>query len=192
MRAVSVVVPGIAAEDSFEMPRVHDEEMIETLGPDRPHEALGVGVRIRGPKRSLQNLGTFRSEDLVEAGHVLRVAVANEEAGRDALVDNVTGDVPGLLGDPARMGMGGDAGDPDPSAAELDEEQDVEALQPKRVDGEEVGGDDVSGLGPKKRAQGGTASPRSRSEAVILHDPGDRARRQADAELDQLTLDAAR
>jgi hypothetical protein len=60
MRGVSVVVPGIAAEDSFEMLGVHDEEMIETLGPDRPHEALGVGVRIRGPKRSLQNLGTFR------------------------------------------------------------------------------------------------------------------------------------
>jgi hypothetical protein len=39
--------------------------------------------------------------------------------------------------------MGGDAGDPHPSAAELDEEQDVEALQQKRVDGEEVGGDDV-------------------------------------------------
>ena len=128
MRTMAVVVPGVAAEDALEMSCVHDEEMIQALGTDRPHEPFGVGVGVRGPKRCLEDLGTFRSKDLVEAGHVLRVAVADEELGRDALVNDVTCHVPGLLGDPGRMGMGGDAGDPDPSAAELDEEQDLEAL----------------------------------------------------------------
>ena len=191
VRAMAVVVPGVAAQDALEVPCVHDKEMVEALGSDGSHKPLGVGIRIRRPEWRLEDTGTFRSKDLIEAGDVLGVPVADEILGLDALVDDVTGHVPGLLGDPGRMGMGGDAGDPDPSAAELDEEQDVEALQQKRVDGEEVGGDDVGGLGPQERPPRGAASPRSRPKVVILHDPGDRASRQVDTELDQLTLDAA-
>ena len=39
MRAMSVVVPGIAARDTIEMPFIHDEEVIQALGPDRPYES---------------------------------------------------------------------------------------------------------------------------------------------------------
>jgi hypothetical protein len=111
-----VVVLGIAVEDALEMPSVHDEEIVETLRSDSPHETLSVGVRVWRSERCLADLGTFRSKDLVEGGHVLRVTVADETIGLDALVDDVTGHVPGLLGDPGRIGMGGDSGDPDPSS----------------------------------------------------------------------------
>ena len=89
------------------------------------------------------------------------------------------------------MGVGGDAGDPDPSAAELDEKEHVEPFEHERVDGEEVGGDDVSGLGPQERPPRGSAPSGGGPEAVILHDPSNGARRQANTELEQFALDAA-
>ena len=82
------------------MPCIHNEQMIQTLRTDRPHESLGVGIRVRRPERGFQDLRTFRPKDLVETGHVLGVAIADEELGLDFLVDNVTGHIPGLLGDP--------------------------------------------------------------------------------------------
>jgi hypothetical protein len=112
VRAMSVVVPDVAAKDTLEMPCVHDQEMVEALGSDRPHEPLGVGVRVRGPERSLQDLGTLRSKDLVEAGHVLRVAVADEELGRDPSSTMSPVTFLACWVTHARMGVGGDAGDP--------------------------------------------------------------------------------
>ena len=40
------------------MPCIHDEEMVEALRSDRPHEPLGIGVCVRGPERGLEDLGT--------------------------------------------------------------------------------------------------------------------------------------
>ena len=87
--------------------------------------------------------------------------------------------------------MSGHAGDPDPSAAELDEEQHIEAFEQHGVDMEEVRGHDTRRLDTQELAPGGTVAPRSRSQALVLHDPGDGARGQAHPELEQLTLDAA-
>jgi hypothetical protein len=36
MRAIAVVVPGVTPKDTFEMPCIDDEEMIEALGSDGP------------------------------------------------------------------------------------------------------------------------------------------------------------
>jgi len=88
-------------------------------------------------------------------------------------------------------GWPGDPGDPDSSATELDEEKHVEPFESEGVDGEEVCGDDVSGLGPQERPPRRARSPGSGPETVVLQDPSNRARRQADAELDQLALDPA-
>ena len=58
---------------------VHDQEVVETLGADRPHEPLGVSINIGRPERRLEDLGTPTGEHLVETPHVLRVAVSEEE-----------------------------------------------------------------------------------------------------------------
>jgi hypothetical protein len=55
-------------------------------------------------------------------------------------------EVPRLLGDPAARRVGRAARQVDASAFKLDEEQDVEATQRDRLDGEEVAGDDARGL----------------------------------------------
>ncbi len=59
MRTMPVVVPGVATKNPFEMPCVDDEEMIQALGSDSPHESLGIGIGVWRPERSLEDLGTF-------------------------------------------------------------------------------------------------------------------------------------
>src|ERR1039458_8847495 len=105
------------------MPCIHDEEAIQALGAHGPNKTLGIRVSVQGPQWGSQDLYTFRPKNLVETGHVLGVAIADEELGRDSLIGNVTGHVPGLLGGPRRLGV---ASDPDPSSAYLDEEQNLE------------------------------------------------------------------
>src|ERR1019366_965842 len=140
-------------------------------------------------ERRLEDLGTLGPKDLVEVRHVLRVTVADQELDVDLRVGDVTSHVPGLLGDPARMGVGGHAGNPDSSAPDVDKEQDVETLQQHRVHTKEVGGHDVRRLGTDELPpRGGTA--RCRSKAAVLHDSGNGAGRQPDTELEKLTLDA--
>ncbi len=46
MWAMAVVVPGVAAKNTFEMAGVHDQDVVEALEPNGPHESLGVGVRV--------------------------------------------------------------------------------------------------------------------------------------------------
>ncbi len=86
------------------MPCIDDEEMIQALGSDGPDEPFRVGVGVRRPKRGSQNLGALGPEDLVEARHVFRVTVSDEELHIDSFVDDVTGHVPRLLGDPVSIG----------------------------------------------------------------------------------------
>src|ERR1019366_10736182 len=100
----------------------------------------GEGVRIRGPKWRLEDLGTFGPEYVVEAPHVLGVPVADQELGGDRCVGEITGDLSGLLGDPSCIGVSGHPGDPDPPAAELDGEQHIEAFEQNGVNVEEVRG----------------------------------------------------
>lgn len=64
--------------------------MIQALGADSPNESLGVGVGVRCSKWRLQNPGTLRAQDLVEACHELRVAVTNKELGVESLVHEIT------------------------------------------------------------------------------------------------------
>src|ERR1035438_5437067 len=188
--AMPVVVAGVAAQDAPEVGFGSDQQVGEALRPDRPHEPLGECVRVRGPDGCLEDLGALGLEHVVEARDVLGVPVADQEPGGDVGVGEVTGDVPGLLGDPQGIGVIGHPCYPDPSAAELDEEQNVETLQQDGVDVEEVRGHDARGLSTQETTPSGTTPPGSRAEAVVLQDFGDGAGSQTHAALAKLTLDA--
>jgi len=71
----------------------------------------------------------------------LAVSIANQEAERRRAFRERPGELSGLLGDPGAAGISGIAGEMHAPAPELDEEQDVQALQPDGLDREEVGGD---------------------------------------------------
>jgi hypothetical protein len=49
VRSLSVVLPDVAAEDSFEVALAENEQPVETFGSNRPHPTLRVRV---GPRRS--------------------------------------------------------------------------------------------------------------------------------------------
>jgi hypothetical protein len=171
VRAKAVVVLGIDPKDVLEMACIDDEQMIKAFGPDGSDESFGVCIRVRRPEWGLQDLGTLGPKDLVEACHVLRVTVADQEPDVDPLVDQITRHVPGLLGDPGRVWVSGHAGNPDPSAADFDEEKNIETLQQHCVYAEEVGGDDVRGLGADELPPRGPPA-RCWSQVVIEEDPG--------------------
>src|SRR5919204_3372084 len=72
---------------------------------------------------------------------------------------------------------------------ELDEEQDVEALQEERVDGEEIALEDARRLLAQKLRPTDFLPLRRRLDPFLLEDRPDRAGGELDAEPDQLALD---
>jgi hypothetical protein len=84
-------------------------------------------------------------------------------------------EVPRLLGDPIAGRVGRAARQVDASALELDEEQDVEATERDRLDGEEVAGDRARGLlaedvapAPPERRGAGLSPAASSSRRTVL------------------------
>ena len=191
MRAMAVVVPGVAVQDPFEMSFIENEELVEAFRSHAADEPLRGRVGIRSLIRRLEDLSTFASEDVVEAGHVLGVTIVEQKPELDVFFGEVERDVPRLLGDPGRMGMGRDASDPNPSPSELEKEEHVEPAEGHGVDGEEIGGDDARRLSSQELAPRRAMPPWGGPEAAVFQDPSDRARSQCHAEFDQLTLDPA-
>src|ERR1035437_485527 len=85
--------------------------------------------------------------------------------------------------------MGGAASEEDPAGRDLDEEEDVEATQQDRVDGEEVAGQDSPRVSAEEIAPTHFAPSRSRWNPAVMKDAANRGRRHVDAELAQLALD---
>jgi len=136
------------------MSSIHDQELIEALRSDGPHELLRICVGVRCPERRLQDPGTLGAKDLVEASHVLRVTVPDEELDLDAGVFDVTGHVPALLRDPEGIRVRCDPRDPDPSSAQLEEKEHVETMKEHGVDAEKVGRHDLRGLSTEELPPG--------------------------------------
>lgn len=125
---VAFVVTGVASKDPSEMPFVHNQEVVETLRPDRAHEPLGKSIGIRRPKGRSNDLSALGRKDLVETRHVLCVTIANQEFRGDVGDDEITGDVPCLLGHPCRVWMSGNTGDPDSPPAESRPDPELQAV----------------------------------------------------------------
>ncbi len=82
----------------------------------------------------------------VEASHELAVAIVDQEPRPQVGLAEVPTQVACLLGDPGRGRLLGAAGQEDPARGQLDEEQHIQLLQPNGVDGEEVAGQDGTGV----------------------------------------------
>jgi hypothetical protein len=79
MRAPVVEIGDILGQDLLQMALIQYENVVQTLGPDRSHPALGDGV---GSRRSewCANLGnTNITHPTIESGAIAAVAVVNEE-----------------------------------------------------------------------------------------------------------------
>jgi hypothetical protein len=80
----------------------------------------------------------------------LAVAGADQEPWPDPFVVELHQQVARLLGHPRAVRVCRDTGDADAPRRQIDEEQDIEALQKQRVDGEEVALEDAPSLPAKE------------------------------------------
>ena len=71
------------------------------------------------------------AEDLVEGATELAVAIVDQEPGRCRSLGERPGKLPGLLGYPASVGVRGAACEMHTPAAELEEEEHIEASEPR-------------------------------------------------------------
>jgi hypothetical protein len=138
------VMRDVGLEHSLEMRATEDQDVVEALTAHGPHEPLRECIRPRRADRGSDDADALGAEDRVERSRELGVPVAEEEPNtREPLFD---GKVPGLLSDPRRVRVRGDAGGVHSPGRELDEEQDLERLEADRLDGEEVGREDARRL----------------------------------------------
>jgi len=173
---VGVVVIDVDLKYVFEVAATTDQGPVQTLTPDGADETLGVRVGSRREYRCADHPKAFAAEHLVEGAAEFRVAIAHQEPTSPELLAHRHEQIAGLLGDPG-------AGWPDratsklhPARVELDEEQHIEAPRPDGLDGEEIGGEEPSGLGAQKLSPCQLAGPRCRSEPVAAQHGPDRRR----------------
>jgi hypothetical protein len=103
---VAVVMLDVDPKDLLEVAAPDDQQPVQTLGPDRPHPALGVRVRRGCLHRRAEHLATVRPEDLVETAAELGVPVVDKKAHLAAPLAQHQQQVAGLLGDPAAVRVG--------------------------------------------------------------------------------------
>ena len=111
-------------------------------------------------------LNPYRLEDLVEGGTELGVTISEQELDLQAPILQLPGQVPRLLGRPGAGRLAGTASQVNPSAADLDKEEDVEPGQPDCVHGEEVAGQDLVGVLVHELAPGALTSTRGGRQTV--------------------------
>jgi hypothetical protein len=86
VRAVPVVVLDVDAQGLLEMIPSHDQQPVQTLGPDGANPPLCVGVRRGCLHRCQDNFGALGAEYVVEAAAKPRVAVTQQEAHASSLL----------------------------------------------------------------------------------------------------------
>jgi len=82
MGSLAVVVFDVGLQHRSKMPFAQEEYPVEALGAEGPDEPFGIGVGLRGPPRSAQDLDPFGPEDLVEDGAEPLVPVMNQVVDR--------------------------------------------------------------------------------------------------------------
>ncbi len=142
--SVLVVVSDVADGEPFELSTVPDDGagqpsgLLEEFSSDRSDPALGEGVGHRSPHGGLEYLHALGLEDLVEAVGELVAAITHQSPGVFESLAVADEEVAGGLGGPLPGGVGGDTGEEDFTGLDVDEEQDLVAVQECGVDSEEV------------------------------------------------------
>jgi hypothetical protein len=170
------------------VPVAEDQQPVEALGADGEDETLGVSVRLRRADWCVDHFDAFTAEDLVERRRELAVAVVDQEA--DPLEHTREAEVARLLGHPVAGRVGRAARQVDATAAELDEEQHIEATKRDRLDGEEVAGEHAGALLAEEVPPARPRTPRRRLKTGREQHASNRARRGAQAELQRFARDS--
>jgi hypothetical protein len=164
------------------VPFAVDEHPVGALGSCRAYPPLGITVRARGPRRNLDRLHTFPSEDRVEDAGEPGVAVPDQETEGADPVAEINEQVAGLLGGPRAVRMDGHAQDVYPPGPHLHDKQHVQAPEEDRVDMEEIASQQAIGLHTQERPPGSAHLPGGRAAPPGAQDPPHRRRADAVSE----------
>ena len=175
VRPLPVVMPGVLGQDAAQVAFTEDQHAVGDLGPGGEHEPFSIGVRARASGRDLRYLDAGPGQGRVEGCGELPGAVANQEPEAGGVVAEVHPEVADLLGGPRSVRVGGYPEDVHVAAADLDDEEAVQALEGNcAVHVEEVGGKHGRGLGVQDVPPGLVGVPfRSRRDLQCLEDPAD-------------------
>jgi hypothetical protein len=185
---VLFVVLAVDAEYVLEVASAENQYPVEAVDANRANPALGVGIRVRRLDRRTDHSDVFGPEGLIEGVAELRVAVVDEEPER-LLPAQLHDEVASLLGDPVAVRVRRASDVLDPPRRERDEEQDVDPLQERCLDGQEVAGEHARRLCSHERSPGRVASLRRRQQTRCKQYLADRRRRDGDPDALELADD---
>jgi hypothetical protein len=117
---------------------------------------------------------TMRMPSLAKTASKSRVNVLSRsrirKRNRPGLPMQRPGELTRLLCNPGASRVGGAAGEVNAAVCEFDEEEDIEALQGDRLEGEEIDGEHALRLLPQERTPCETAATAGRAEACFAED----------------------
>ena len=158
-----------------------DENVIQTLAPDRADQALHERV-LPGAVRRGEDFGDPHAlHAMAKLLAVNLVTIAQEIGGRGIVRERVHD----LLGGPGGGGMRGDVEVDDPPTMVGEHDEDEEDAEASGRHGEEVDRNQVADVVAKERPPGLRGL-----RAVLRHEAGDGAFGDVDAEFQQLSVDA--
>ena len=157
MGARLMVIGEVAGQDAAQVSFAEDEDVIQTLAPDRTDEALGERILPRAVRRRENFLDPHALHAVPERLAIDLVTIA-EEVGRRGVVREGVDD---LLGGPGGGGMLGDVEVDDAPAMVGEHDEDEQHAQARGGHGEEIDGDQVPDMvGRGTSARSGTGGGR--------------------------------
>ena len=140
MGPVFVVMGYEHLENALKVFLVQNEQPVETLRADGAHEPLGHPVGLRGAERRANDFDPVTPEHVVKLVGEFLVPIAKQEANGFRAARHRPGQLASALEDPRRAGMRCASCQMHTTAAQLDEEEDVEPLQLQRLHRREIDG----------------------------------------------------
>ncbi len=186
---MGVVVVDVDAQDALELPAAGDQDPVEAVAADGTDPAFRECVCLWRAKWGADDLDAFAAENIVEVAAELAVTIVDQEAVRCRSSGERPRKLSGLLGDPASVGVGGATCEVHAPAADLEEEDHIEAAEPERVDGKEIAGDNRLGVRAQELAPAELGASAGRGYACLSEDLGDRRCRDAYADTGELADD---
>jgi len=132
-----VIVREVTNQDAAQVPLAQDEDVVETLAPDRTDEPLREGILPRAAGRGEPVTDPHAFHALLEEVTVDRVAIAEEIGGRGVVRESVHD----LLGGPCGNGVLGHVEVQDAAAMVGEHDEDEEDAQASGRNREEIGRD---------------------------------------------------
>src|SRR5256712_3824320 len=181
MRASLVIVGEVAGQDAAQVAFAENQNVIQTLTPDRADEPLREGILPRAVRRREDFLDPHALHTVSKLLAVDLVTVAQEIEGRGVVREGVHD----LLGGPVGGGVLGHVEVDDAPAVVSEHDENKEDAQAHGWHRKEIEGDEIADMVGEERppSLGGRDAP-------LREQPRDGAFGHIDAELEELTMDS--